>query len=107
MNTTNTNTKNETKPYKAKTMLELFEGHPERWRQGDFGNFLTADSNQFCGCIVGARLHVYGPMQMTTTRASIIQDEIDAFLERKAELWNDSPGRTHADVVELCRNLNI
>lgn len=50
----------------AKTVLELYEGHPERWTTGEIatdtkGNSTGAsDRNAVCWCLFGATFLVYG-----------------------------------------------
>lgn len=96
---------------KPKTVLELFEGHPERWTQfadarNERNKCVAASSDQACKwCLVGALLLVYldeGQKYGEMRRKVLVAADASCVTD-----WNDAHERTFSEVVELCRKAQI
>lgn len=119
---------------KPKTVLEFYEGHPERWTKGFRGRKDKAgnqvDTNaEACALCLGAALgfvycdpngrHYDDSMQGAThrlfriARASDVRR--DGFEEAYEAVWtspwivffNDKPDRTFEEIVQICREARI
>ncbi len=90
---------------KPKTILELFEGHPERWTtkagaKDINGKGVDADSDKAaCWCIQGAYIRVHGFTQY-------MHDNSINYVSG-LHTWNDAPERTFEEVLEKVRELGI
>src|SRR5687767_14058754 len=107
---------------KPATVLELFEGHPERWTQ--CGNMyatmedkpipleeVLANPDKPCKCcLFGAYYLVYGELFTQTNSFKIWQKVKAHFNTTSSQVvfdWNDAPDRTFEEVLELVRKLGI
>ena len=81
---------------------------PERWTQGHFardasGNLVNSSNPAaVCWCVYGATMAAARRVGTTTEGAA----EADRALEETfggddLDIWNDAPGRTHAEVLDL------
>jgi hypothetical protein len=95
---------------KPKTVLELFEGHPERWTKGAFAKNangdcrMTCDPEAVCFCLLGGLTLVYGYNLGTAEKAEQLQipkgyTGVDDF--------NDAPGTTFEMVLEVVRKAGV
>lgn len=103
---------------KPKTVVELFEGHPERWTQGTFskdaaGNITHISSpHTMCWCLTGAIWFVYDNLEFgnavsRTTEAikklhHYHQDTIISLAS-----WQDQPERTFEEVFAVAKEAKI
>lgn len=89
---------------KPKTVVELFEGHPERWIQNsayttDDGKFLPMEEcTRFC--IAGAIEFIYGANERS-------YNLVNHSMSNSIFGWNDAPERTFEEVLEKCKKLGI
>lgn len=95
----------------AKTVLELYHGHPERWTQGSIAVRETDGCPVWSGhpeaikwCLMGALLKVY---PSDDERQRIVQRISAKLNEQSLMRWNDSNERKFEDVVDVCRELGI
>ncbi len=92
---------------KPASVLELYEGHPERWTQGGSafnasGDLVaTCSPHAVCWCIVGACALVYGTEFMGKVR--IVTEAAGMFTDH----WNDHPNRTFDEVLDLVRRAGV
>lgn len=96
---------------KPKTVVELFEGHPERWYKSQEemgGAWKNAMMTTPC-CIFGACQIVYGDFktELCTNILDKLQNSLG--LNSRSELfkWNDAPETTFEEVLAKCKELNI
>lgn len=83
---------------KPKTVVELFEGHPERWIKSRWYN-----DDYTCFCLVGALDFIY-----PDTESKSVYDRIVKTLPTTSiSSWNDAPERTFEEVLEKCKELGI
>lgn len=100
----------------AREISEELESHPERWFQGALVKFATGAmastgygidrDDAICWCLEG---HIYKHVDATVRVQAVF-----SFLEQAYGLigtynslngWNDAPGRTVEDVIELCKKV--
>jgi hypothetical protein len=89
---------------KPKSVVELFEGHPERWIKGAYYGYRDEDGrvhiwqykNANCWCLDGAIREIHG--------ADLAEELI-----RKIDTvcFNDAPERTFEEVLAKCKELGI
>lgn len=90
-------------------IYELLDS-PEKWTQGDYartkrGRSTDATSRSaVCWCLVGAAEVCYGADIREYRRVFY---HITKKHPEGVSAWNDAPARTYADVVALCRELDI
>lgn len=96
----------ETKP---KTVVELFEGHPERWIKGNYGEDLEgiaclSKSPFACKwCLQGAINKVYADDADKRFNTNIkLRASVGMLFD-----WNDAPERTFEEVLAKCKELGI
>lgn len=97
-------------------MKELL-AKPEAWTQGLYARDSAGRSASphgdmtVCWCLIGALLRTYNPMKKllaSTPEAEEIERRIaDEIHSVDIADWNDSPDRTHAEVLALCEKLDI
>lgn len=91
---------------KPKTVVELFEGHPERWCQIDPAQDINGypcgplESQAVCFCIRGAIMFIYGN-PYAKVKNLLIENKISL------AAWNDAPERTFEEVLAKCKELEI
>lgn len=90
---------------KPKSVVELFEGHPERWHKGASNarhnsngtiDTFVDDENADCWCIVGGI-----NMLMGEPRA------VDMNIKLSLVEFNDAEERTFDEVLAKCKELGI
>lgn len=98
---------------KPKTVVELFEGHPERWTQGTFsrdaaGNVTRVSSpHTMCWCLSGAIWFIYdGPeFSKAVMRVAMVLDNHGCDLGIAA--WQDRPEHTFEEVFAVAKQAQI
>lgn len=89
---------------------------PEAWTQGLYARDTEGRSasphgeTTVCWCLIGALIRTYNPMKKlaSTPEAEEIERRIaDEIHSVDIADWNDSPDRTHAEVLALCEKLDI
>ncbi len=76
---------------KARTLIDS----PEKWIQGNFCN-----TEETCFCLVGALNFAYPGSNISGARM-LIKDAAGLGISGSIPNWNDAPGRTHAEVMEV------
>lgn len=93
---------------KFNSVAELLEA-PERWTQGvlarraDGDPWFVNSDEAVCWSLVGAIERVYRNTRFVSGVCWRVGNEVNNFPQK----WNDDPERTHAEVLALCRKLNI
>lgn len=82
--------------------MKVYEllARPEAWVQGTGGRS-NSEGKTVAWCLLMAMYHCYG---------GYICKEVDLVRRRvdnNVVSWNDAPERTHAEVVALCKELDI
>ena len=91
-----------------KTVAELLED-PKRWTQREDaraanGNYTYPDSpDAVCWCLYGAMKKIYPDIYAYNA----IRDTVIKKLNGGIVFWNDATGRTHEEVLNLCKELGI
>lgn len=91
---------------KPKSVLELFDGHPERWTKYVYnkdanGSPYVSDNNAVCWCLSGAMIYIYG----NNKRWELMEKhETNGF---NFVCFNDNSKTTFEDVLNKVRELNI
>jgi hypothetical protein len=117
----------------AKSVLELYDGHPERWTQDAYGMVTKDGKNtdrreQACKVCLGVALGLvyYEPGTQAFDILNAANERLfrvlhapavakygfeDAYRNHTSNRWiidwNDKVGRTHEEVVQVCRNARI
>lgn len=104
----------------AKTMLELFEGHPSRWtqrvnarpRRSSRRRLHATDSSARCWCLNGALIYVYGT-DWTTGKNIRMWNKLWDVIQRRwpkakgLARWNDQRNRTFKQVLDVVREAGV
>lgn len=91
---------------RPKTVVELFENHPERWTKGSMAknslgeSVSISDERAVCWCLYGAFTYIYA-------FNSSSNDFCKNFPNGLVTTWNDDPERTFKEVLNKCKELNI
>lgn len=91
---------------KAHELLEK----PESWTQGEFARNRSGErTNSNCPtacswCMIGAMFKCYKGDELYTGLFKAISDHIG---DVEIYKWNDDPNRTHAEVVDLLKKLDL
>lgn len=97
---------------KPKTVLELFEGHPERWIKRGGALDETGDScwgkfdRAVKFCLYGACKYIYDPTYKLEQRPKEITRLYNSINDSVVE-WNDAPERTFEEVLAKVKELGI
>ena len=116
----------------ATTLLEFYEGHPERWCQGWWGRvrpdgYYVSGNDEACALCIGAAMgfiyykgvgtlnnldapegRLFRTLFPDEVRRMGFEDSFEAWKHRPWMMaWNDAPERTHEDVVQACREARI
>src|SRR4051812_24445814 len=97
------------------TLLELYENHPSRWIQKSFAKTASGrecsatDIKAQSWCLLGAVNYCF---LYDTTKHREAFDKLRNLIGTEDKTfgistWNDTPGRTHAEVVELVRKAGV
>lgn len=79
---------------------------PASWTKGEFARnangypVLSRSNEACCWCLAGA-------VNVCYENNLEIRDMLKTRLGTYISIWNDAPERTHADVINLCRELDI
>lgn len=87
---------------------KLFDGHPERWTKralarDAYGHEVRPTDDEACKvCMMGA-------IYLTHSREdrNVIRHLIGTRIGEDVVDFNDAPERTHAEVVALCKELDV
>ncbi len=97
---------------KPTTVVELFEGHPERWMKNQMNNG-SIYNPPTCFCLLGAINFVYNRADNYELNRSVRQKLRDIFdwnphSEYSSYIsWQDAPERTFEEVLAKCKELGI
>jgi hypothetical protein len=93
---------------KPKTVLELFEGHPERWVKGsearsEYGHMCRPTHKAaVCWCLVGALSFVYrNEVEHWQAMRRVFQ------FVKSIRTWNDDSNRTFDELLDLVRRAGV
>mgnify|MGYP001593808819 CR=1 FL=1 len=90
------------------TVAELL-ADPSRWTQRHAARMKCGkpvgarDARACCWCLLGAIEAIYDGQASQDAQCKV-ENEVGG---RLLSVWNDDPGRTHSEVVELCRRDGI
>ncbi len=87
---------------------------PDKWTQGAFARLPDGKAvksnhpNAVCWCLIGAICKCYdGIGAKTAISDAILAAAAGAVAGEMLSTWNDHPSRTHAEVLELVKRLDV